>query len=420
MRKTLLSVVLLLSCVCMYGQKKSVNAAFSQAKMDTPDFTEARRLINEALVNEETKDDAKTWYVAGFIENKFFELEMNKKIIGKEANEAEMYQALEKSTDLFNKALALDTLPNEKGKVKPRYLKDIRNNFKNNLDNYANAGIYYFNGKDFKKAYDIWTDYVNITKMPIMDKQEMPADSIVGQIRYNAAIAALQSGDHQLAIKALSDARNGGYNENDVYKFLVYEYEQTKDTVNLINTLKEGDQRFKNEMVEVTDEQGNVSMQKENTYILKLINLYIYRSQFDDAIKALDVVIAENPTNADYWNVKGSLYEAQKNMDQAVECFLKAIEISPNMPEALGNLGRIYFNQAIQRNNEISELSDNAQYTKAKDEEVLPLFKKALPYYEKAHSLKPNEDEYMVALRGIYYNLGDAENLKKIEAQMGY
>ena len=109
-----------------------------------------------------------------------------------------------------------------------------------------------------------------------------------------------------------------------------------------INTLKEGDQRFKNEMVEVTDEQGNVSMQKENTYILKLINLYIYRSQFDDAIKALDVVIAENPTNADYWNVKGSLYEAQKNMDQAVECFLKAIEISPNMPEALGNLGRIY------------------------------------------------------------------------------
>ncbi|BEG61429.1 hypothetical protein Cfast33896_03840 [Coprobacter fastidiosus] len=44
--------------------------------------------------------------------------------------------------------------------------------------------------------------------------------------------------------------------------------------------------------------------------------------------------------------------------------------------------------------------------------------KKLFHDHEKAHSMKPDENEYMIALRGIYYNLGDEANLKKIEAEM--
>ena len=67
----------------------------------------------------------------------------------------------------------------------------------------------------------------------------------------------------------MNEAKGNGYNQNDIYKYLVYEYEMTQDTANLIKTLQEGEKLFKNEMVEVKDENGNTKMQKENTYTLK-------------------------------------------------------------------------------------------------------------------------------------------------------
>jgi hypothetical protein len=62
-------------------------------------------------------------------------------------------------------------------------------------------------------------------------------------------------------------------------------------------------------------------------------------------------------------------------------------------------------------------ITDNKEYqtaaAKAKD-----LLRKALPYYEKAHQQKPDEREYMIALRGIYYNLNMNEKFDAIEAKM--
>lgn len=429
MKKTTLTAVLLLSVICAFGQKKAVNRAFSEAKMESPNFQEARTNIQGALTDPETKDDAKTWYVAGYIENTFFEKDNVQKTLGMTLKDGDgpMYEALVNSYGYFLKAIALDTLPNEKGKVKPKYVKDIRKTLKQNIDGFANAGVYYFTQKDYKKAYDVWGIYLEIPQLSIMkdEKSGLPADSTIAILEFNRALAALQTQDNELAISALNEAKGNGYNQNDIYKYLVYEYEQTQDTVNLIQTLQEGEKLFKNEMIEVRDEMGNPVMdengqpkkQKENTYTLKLINLYIYSGKYDDAIATLESVLADEPNNAEYWNVKGNLYESQKKYDQSIECFEKAIEIRPDYADALGNLGRIYFNLAVQKNNEISTITDNVKYAEAREKEVIPLFEKSRPYYEKAYELKPNEPDYKYALRNIYYNLNDAEKLKAIEGE---
>ena len=95
--------------------------------------------------------------------------------------------------------------------------------------------------------------------------------------------------------------------------------------------------------------------------------------------------------------------------------------MNPNFALALGNMGRMYFNQAVEKNNELSEkISNTSEFNAAKEAEVLPLYRQALPYYEKAHQIDANEREYMVALRSIYYNLNDGKNLKLIEMEMGF
>ena len=126
MKRVLLTVALCVAASASFAQKKVVSEAQSIAKGSNADFGEARTLIKGALENPETKDDAKTWYVAGFIEDQQFNAERAKQILGQQPNEPVMYEALYGILPYFQKAYELDQLPNEKGKVKPKYTKDIK------------------------------------------------------------------------------------------------------------------------------------------------------------------------------------------------------------------------------------------------------------------------------------------------------
>lgn len=424
MKKTLLTAsLLLLSATLSFGQKALVDQAWSMAKKaEKPDFKAARNTIQQALAGE-SAEDVKAWYVAGNIEQRFYEKENEQAQFGMAAKEKEMDKALEDGYKYYRKAVGLDTLPNEKGKVKPKYIKNIQKDLLANSDGYINAGVRYFNAQEYLKAYEMWNIFIEIRELPFMAPmaKDMPADSIYAMLEYNAALAALNSGDADLTLKALLRAKGNGYEQNNVYKFIVGQYEAARDTANLIAILNEGNELFSNLDVVATRPDGSTFTQKENYYSLRLINLYIAANDYNKAIDVLEAVVANDPENPELWNVKGQLLEAQDDVEGAIACFDKALSMNPNFALALGNMGRMYFNQAVEKNNELSEkITSTAEFNAAKEAEVLPLYRQALPFYEKAHQIDANEREYMVALRSIYYNLNDAKNLKLIEMEMGF
>ena len=53
-------------------------------------------------------------------------------------------------------------------------------------------------------------------------------------------------------------------------------------------------------------------------------------------------------------------------------------------------------------NEEAAYISDNKAYKKALDE-MNTVFKKSLPFFEKAHELDPENRDYMITLKGLYY-----------------
>ena len=424
MRKTLLTAsLLLLSVTFTFGQKALVDQAWSLAKRtEKPDFKQARASILQAIAGE-SAEDAKAWYVAGNIEQRFFEKEYSQLQYGLGANEDAMYKALYDGYKYYLKAVEFDTLPNEKGKVKPKYLKNIQKDLLNNTDGYNNGAVHQFNNKkDYKGAYDYWNIILEIRDLPFMAPmaKKMPSDSIYAQIEYNASLAAYYSDDRALSVKAHERAKGNSYEQNSVYQRLVQEYSLARDTVNLIATLNEGNQLFGDTDVERKHADGSTYYKKEDFYGISLMNLYISSQQYDKAFEVLNEILPKSPESYDLWNVKGNLHENQGETEEAIKCFQKALELNPKFADALGSMGRIYFNQAVEKDNELStSITNTAEYNKAKEQEVLPLYRQALPYFEQAHQLNADEHDYMVALRNIYYNLNDAANLKLIEIEMG-
>ena len=67
MKKSIFLAALVLISAGCFAQKANVSKARSLADAETPDYAGARTAIAEALQNDETKDQANTWYIAGFI-----------------------------------------------------------------------------------------------------------------------------------------------------------------------------------------------------------------------------------------------------------------------------------------------------------------------------------------------------------------
>ena len=406
MKRVLLTVALCVAASASFAQKKVVNEAQSIAKGSNADFGEARTLIKGALENPETKDDAKTWYVAGFIEDQQFNAERAKQILGQQPNEPVMYEALYGILPYFQKAYELDQLPNEKGKVKPKYTKDIKSILSANHVYLFNGGAYYFDKQEYKKAYDFFNQYVEISELPMFaGTQTAEKDSTFMTVQFYAAAAASLAKDSILAIAALERAKNTPYRQYDVYQYLCYEYGEARTAQDSV-------------MLEKTFEEGMQVFPDSAFFLNNLINTYIYSNRNEKALEMLNVAIQKNPNDANLYNVMGRVYETGlKDYANAEKNFQIALEKDPNLTDALSNIGRIYYNQGVNKLSEANMINDSKKYQEelgmAKD-----LFKKALPYYKKAHEAEPEKMDNMIALRGIYYNLNMGPELEAIEAEM--
>lgn len=402
MKRVLLTVALCIAATASFAQKKAVNQAQSIAK-GNGDFAEARSLVQGALTDAESKDDAKTWFVGGFIEDQQFNAERTKQILGQQANEPVMYEALMAILPFFEKAVELDQLPDAKGKVKPKYTKDIKSILTANHVYYINGGAFYFDARDYRKAYDSFEQYLKISDMPMFKGEQVAArDSNFMTVQFYAAVAATQLGEPQTAIAALERAKDTDFRANDIYQYLYYEYDQLKDSANMEKILQEGMAKFP----------------EEKYFVLNLINNYIYSGKNEEALAYLNTAIANDPNNAQLYSVMGTVYETGlSDAANAEKYYLKAVEMDPTSADGLANLGRVYYNQGVTKLGDANMINDNKLYqeelTKAKD-----FFQKALPYFQKAHDLKPDEREIMVALRGIYYNLNMGKEFDEMEAKM--
>ncbi|MDR1103343.1 MAG: hypothetical protein LBL42_06255, partial [Tannerella sp.] len=370
MKRVLLTIGLCMAVTTVFAQKKAVSEADRISKDAKPDFNEARTLIKGALENPETMNDAKTWYVAAQVEDMQFNAENTKQIIGQQPNEPVMYDALQNSLPYFLKAYELDQLPNEKGKVKPKYAKNIKSTLTANHVYYMNGGIYYFEKGEYKRACDFWEQYLQIADLPFITdgKAIVERDSSYMSIQFYLAVASAQINDSEYAIKSLERAKNAPYRQSDVYQYLYGEYQMQKDTASMQKTLEDGYKLFPD----------------TSFFVLYLINLYIHQNENEKAVGLLTEAIDKDPNNVDLYQAMGSVYESGiKDYGKAEIYYKKAAELDSENPIMLSNIGRIYYNQAVNKLGEVNLIADPAKYN---EEKVLAkdLFRKALPYFQKA------------------------------------
>ena len=412
MKKTLIMAALVLISAGCFAQKANVKKAKNLALQETPDFSGARAAINEALTNEETKDVADTWYTAGLIGYQELSKENEKTYLGQARDEKRAGEAVVESFDYWMKAAdlagqkVLDKKGNEVLADKKTYAllqKKVLEYYKN--QELVKYGIYLNDQRDFATAYGVFQRHLSIPELSLMQNEklqkEMPKASIYDQYKYYTAIFAIQAEMHPEAIAVLEEMKDGNYEAITVNQFLYQEYVNVQDTANYVRVLQDAVVRFP----------------QEPWFLQNLINHYIFSGQEQEAINYLDQAIAREPNVAQYHLIKGNLNENQKNYEAALADFDRALAIDPTMADAEAGKGRVYYNQAVKMNEDAALIADAKEYKKAL-EEMNAMFRQSMPFFEKAHELAPDNRDYMITLRGLYYRFDMTDKYNAINEEL--
>lgn len=357
--------------------------------------------ITPAFTNPETQNLAQTYFVPGKYAFKVYDNYFTAQQLGADINKPEAGKVLMQGFSLFAKALPLDSLPDEKGKVKPKYSKEIANILGGHFNDFDRVAVDFYQAGDFQGAYDAWDALLFLAANPKLTPGVQVAftDTVTANIRLNQSSAAIQAKNLEAAFAALEKGIATGVAGEEMYTRAAIVAHDLKDMDKFIYYSRLGNEKYG----------------KDNPVFLQYaVNGYIDQEKFDEAKQMLQEELSKDPNNGAVYSSLGVLSERTGNLDEAITNYEKACQLSPIAKNYL-HLGNAY----AQKNNKVYDAftgKEGAEYQQYFQTQQLPLLKNAAAALEEAYRLDPeNGYDALKVLSSLYYEMKDNDNYERIE-----
>lgn len=360
--------------------QKEVVSAYNANKEG--DYATAASYIEQAIENPKANVKNKTWRYRG-------EIYLN---ISKDSTLfAAFPDALTIAKDSYMKAKELDT--------KGSYAQECQIGLGQVQMAASNAGIAQYNTGDFGRAggfFDLSAEIASAFEA---------TDTMA---LYNSALCYEKAGNVELAVARYQACADIEYQVPNVFLFISNLYRTTGQEELALQTLADARKAYP----------------REQSLIIEELNIYLTNEEFDKAKENLALAAEQDPTNEILWFSLGSVLDNLGNAEEAIEAYLKALEVKADYFDANYNLGALYFNQAVQGINEANDMwkprmtKTESDAQKKLEDDAKALFATAKPYLEAAHAQDSEDVETMRSLRDVYARTGDDDKLLDMSAKL--
>lgn len=311
-------------------------------------------------------------------------------------NPVDMAQHLVNGYNIFMEVLPQDSLPNEKGKIKPKYSKDIISKINGHFNDYFNGAIAFYNAKKYyPEAYNLFMLYGELPSSPNATKFmiETP-DSTVNASFFNAGIAAYASNELDAAAKAFKKARlnNSDNPQNYIYELACWQY------------MAQNDSTLENEAQKQIEEIARAGYDKFGTsqmlFINNIVNSYIQAQRTAEALAFVNDLIAKNPENSALYGLRAFVYDRAGKDDESVADYRKAASFADAEFDTLRLASRKIFQEGTKKWNSIE-----GPAPEARADVKTNYFEAAKTIAERAKQLNPDDSDVNYILENINYAL---------------
>jgi Tfp pilus assembly protein PilF len=383
--KRITLLLFMLTTVFVYAQKTpkpNVNKALNSWKEGKLD--EAKANIDLATTYEKTMDDPKTWYYRGLI-----------------------YASIDTTSNETYKGLATDA-------------------YKTAIESFAKADSL---NKGDKELF-----ITDAAGLPILKSQQIQ----VWQGNYlNMGAAQYQEEDLEGALKNFEKAQLINPNDTTGYFYAGFvansleDYDKaitnfkkynelggkSSDGYSILININSGPKENKEEALKLVRE-AKTKYPANQDFPKVEIGLLIDLKRIDEAKSGLESAIKKEPNNKILHFYLGYANASLNNVAEAKKNYEDALKIDPQYFEASLYLAKLMYAEAAAIKKEMSNLGISAADKKKKfdlDKVLVEKLKLALPYWESAEKIKPDDQEVLDTLYGIYTDLDMQEQLKRVD-----
>jgi len=377
-KSIILSVLMMAIFVNIYSQSSNVTSAWNYLKYGELD--KAKKSIDDASVNESTSQDPKTWYYKGQVYEKIA-------ISDKPEYKALSNNAVEESIKAYIKCIELD----KKNKYSQEAEQGTPGKFMglNGFSQYnGNQGVKNYNEKKYAEALPFFEIYIKIGDELAKVRNKKSIDTPFIYYAGTAAYLSTPVNTEKTKYHYLRLVNDYKYAEPSVYQILSEIYKKENNTNEALAILEKGLQN---------------ASDKKNIMIDRL-NIFINNNQTDKALSEGLKAIDMNPDNVSLYIAMGIIYQNMKKEKEADDLYQKALARDPNNFTVNNVLGTNYYNMGADKYNASIEIKDMKK-SAAVEAEAKVIWKKGLPYLEKAHQLNAKDKETIKLLMEVYAKL---------------
>ena len=365
-----LSILISLSSYSQSNKRTSAYMYLQNMELD-----KAKTAIDEASIHVKTKEDPKTWLYKGEI---YYQIAVSP---------LPVFSDLDKNAP----TVAYEALLNaKKYDLKGKYEDEIAQYLGYLTSAFYASGGQSFQDGDYASAINDFEIAFNIAK------ENGVFDTIAA---FNIGMAGVLSDDPAIATEYLAKCIEVQFDDPRVYTFYNRSAKQLGDTVRALEIIKQGRERYPEEL----------------TLLLEEAQLYLEQGKKEELLASLLLAIEADPENSNLYFLVGKTYDDKKEYVVAEEYYKKAAEYKPDFFEAYYNIGAIYVNQAAEVQGKANDLPLNET---EKYDELTAIASKhleaAVPYLEKALEVRPDDVPTITALKEAYARLKMDDKLEQM------
>lgn len=331
---------------------------------------QAKDAIDAAAQHEKTVNNPKTWYYYAAV---YYQIGSNEKMSELDP------EAYDKALEAVRKMKQLDMNYYKDSYTKLQFISAIGTYYFNLAGSYYDQGDYENAYKNYKKAYDA---------VAVIDNQD-----------YVSLLFAAMSANHlkkyDESIPMLEQLIAAGKDDATAYSCLITAYNGVGNTDKVLETISVARAKYP----------------EDAQLINEMIQVYLTLHREAEIIPQIEEMAAKFTERPEYNFILGTIYGNNESelydMDKALTYYDKSIEQDANFVDSYINAGRLLIGLSAEKDNAANDLPINKkdEYNALK-KEAKAYLEQALPYFENAYRLTPDDDEIKKALKLLYVKLG--------------
>ena len=392
MKKILICVFICLPLIA-WGQKKTMTQVKDYIKSGK-NLDKAEKLMTDLLNDSSSRGNEKVWLLLFESQRKQYDQGNEKLYLKEKYDTTALFLVGKRMFDTLEGLDSLDRLPDARGKVKLKYRDrsaELLNIYRPNL---FNGGVFFMKKHDFSRAYDFFDTYINSAVKPMFARyQYAERDKRVPEAAYWASYCGYKLEKPQLTLRHTYQALKDSVHLPYMLQYLAETYKLEKDTARYVQTLKDGFSKYP----------------KFPFFFSRLIDYYSHIGAYDEAMKSCDEALQTDSVNTLFRYAKSSLLLTMGRYKQSFAISKALIAENDTLADAYLNAGLALFDQAV-------ELDKKTQSGSKKYNQILELYRKAMPYLEKYRAMAPDQkDKWALPLYTIYLNLNMGKQFDEID-----